>query len=118
MGKAQRNKGIRAERTFVNVFKAHGIKAERIPLSGGTSYAKGDIEIEVAGEKWKVESKVRAKGFKQIYDWITGMDALIIKADYQEAIISMPLRKFLSIIQNINNSEGNNENQNTNENQD
>jgi len=98
MGKFERNKGNRNERQLVQIFRAYGISAQRVPLSGGTSYAKGDVEAEIKGQKWRIESKVRAVGFKQLYSWLTGNDALVVRADRQEALVVLPLRTFCELV--------------------
>jgi len=98
MGKAQREKGCRNERQLVSILRAYGIPAQRVPLSGGTSYAKGDVEAEIKGRTWRIESKVRGNGFKRLYEWLTGNDALVVRADRQEALVVLPLRTFCELI--------------------
>lgn len=97
MGKAQREKGNRNERLLVRIFQGCGIPAKRVPLSGSTEYAKGDIEAEIAGQKWRLESKVRAKGFKSLYSWLQGNNALVVRADRQEALIVLRLKDFCEL---------------------
>ena len=98
MGKMQRDKGNRFERSIVNAFKAHDIDAKRVPLSGATDFAKGDILAPIKGKGWRFELKARADGFKSLYGWLTGNDALIVKADYQEALVIMPLSTFIGLV--------------------
>jgi hypothetical protein len=98
MGKSQRDKGNRAERQLVNIFKAYGIEAKRVPLSGAASGFKGDVIATIQGQDWRIENKVRGNGFKQIYGWLDGNDMLTIKADRQQALIVMPLRKFCELV--------------------
>lgn len=98
MGKPSRDKGCRSERNLVAVFKAYGIPAKRVPLSGAATGFKGDVLIEVAGRQMQLESKVRATGFKQIYGWIEGNDALVIKADRQESLVVVPLQLFCELM--------------------
>ena len=98
MGKSQRDKGNRTERQLVNIFRAYGIDAKRVPLSGAASGFKGDIIAIIDGQDWRIESKVRSNGFKQIYGWLDGNDALVVKADRQQALMVMPLRKFCELV--------------------
>ena len=42
-GKASRRKGDRFEREIVALFQAHGIAAERVPLSGAAIAAAADL---------------------------------------------------------------------------
>ena len=107
-GKPSRDKGARSERELVNIFRGYEIPAQRVPLSGATTFCKGDVQIEVSGDKWTIESKVRATGFKQIYGWLEspGIDALAIKADRQQTMIVLPLRKFCELIRHFSDEEG------------
>jgi len=101
MGKMQRDKGNRFERTIVNVFKAFDIPAQRVPLSGATEYAKGDIEITIQEKIYRIECKARGTGFKQLYTWIDGNDLLVIKADRQPALVVIPLEQFCQLVRQI-----------------
>lgn len=97
MGKMQRDKGNRFERSAVNIFKAFGIPAQRVPLSGATDYAKGDVELVLHGKTYRAECKARGTGFKQIYSWLDGNDVLIIKADRQPALVVIPIEEFCTL---------------------
>lgn len=98
MGKSQRDKGYRTENTLVHALRAYNIEAKRVPLSGGTSFCKGDLMINVKDEELRLESKARANGFKQLYQWLEGNDVLAIKADRKETLIVLPLKKFCELI--------------------
>jgi hypothetical protein len=92
-GRASRDKGNRLERTIVKLLQDHGLGAERVPLSGsaGGSYS-GDLTVTILGRDLVVEAKSRAKGFSQIYSWLQGRDALVIRADRRDALVVLPLR--------------------------
>lgn len=116
MGKMQRDKGARFERQVVKALNEGGIKAERIPLSGaaGGSF-KGDIvamlplpvsnialnwaasrgETKPTSFPITLELKKRAEGFKQIYSWLEGNDALVIGADRKDPLIVIPLSEWI-----------------------
>jgi len=98
MGKMQRDKGNRFERAIVNIFKANDIFAQRVPLSGMTEYAKGDVEADIRGQTWRLELKVRGEGFKSLYAWLVGNDALVVKADRQPALVVIELDKFIELV--------------------
>ncbi|WP_243299128.1 hypothetical protein [Bacillus litorisediminis] len=87
MGKSQRNKGARVEREIAAM-----LNGKRVPLSGATSFAKGDVEA--LGMKFEV--KARKDGFKQIYGWLEkdDVDALVIKADRKEPLVVLPISTF------------------------
>lgn len=90
MGKSQRDKGARSEREFAKL-----IGGERVPLSGaaGGSYT-GDVKG--LGITW--ECKVRGNGFKQLYDWLEGKDALAVKADRKQWLVVMPIEKYMEMV--------------------
>ena len=39
-----------------------------------------------------VEVKARAKGFRQLYDWVSDRDILIVRADRSEPLVVLPLK--------------------------
>jgi hypothetical protein len=91
-GRASRHKGNRFERAIVKLLQDRGLGAERVPLSGsaGGSYS-GDLTVPILGRDLGVEAKARAKGFSQIYSWLQGRDALVIRADRRDALVILPL---------------------------
>jgi len=99
MGKFSRDKGYRVENNLRKQALLHeGIEAIRVPLSGGASIKSDLIINNVGEEKWFVEAKCRANGFKSIYDWFEGNDALIIKADNKKALIVVDFDDFLELL--------------------
>ena len=91
-GKAPREKGDRFERAIVRLLQDHGIGAERIPLSGsiGGSYS-GDISVPCIDRDLVVEAKSRNTGFRQLYKWLEGRDALVLKSDRCEPLVILRL---------------------------
>jgi hypothetical protein len=80
-GRAPRQKGNRLERTIVRLLKDAVLGAERVPLSGsaGGSYC-GDISAPLLGSDRTIECNARKDGFRELYIWLDGRDALIIRA--------------------------------------
>ena len=81
MGKASRDKGYRSEYNLVKILEKQGYNAVRVPLSGATTFAKGDIAVYLGMREIKVkgftvytkdplilEVKSRKKDFKRIYE--------------------------------------------------
>lgn len=98
MGKAQRDKGARFERECVSTFRAYGLTADRIPLSGAAEGFKGDIRLIDHNETaLRVECKKRAAGQKQIREWIEDSDLLVLGADRQEALVVLRLKDFCEL---------------------
>ena len=100
MGKASRDKGARFERDIVNAARTHHLDARRVPLSGGAAGFPDDVLIKDAtSANWRLEAKKRARGFKQIYDWLSGgSDALVIAADRQRPLVVCDLGDFLELL--------------------
>ena len=100
MGKASRDKGYRTENNLRKQALLHDdIECYRVPLSGATDVMKGDLILnKTGGEKWHIEVKCRASGFKEIYKWIDGHDALIIKTDNNKALMVMDYDDALELI--------------------
>ena len=95
MGKSQRNKGYRGEHNLVNYLKKHGVEAIRVPLSGASTFAKGDIVIQ---NKYRGEVKLRKDGFKMIYKWLADNDMLFIKADRKQYLAVIPLDLLIELL--------------------
>lgn len=95
MGKSQRDKGARRERELVNILRASGLSAKRVPLSGSCEGFKGDLRVErktkdgTVNETWEVKS--RSGGFKLIYDSLGLNAALAIKQDGKDWLVVMRL---------------------------
>ena len=91
-GRFSRNKGARTERALVRLLQDRGLAAERVPLSGAAGGRfKGDLSVPVLGNDWTVEVKCRAGGFRELYSWLNGNDALIVKADRRQPLVVLPL---------------------------
>lgn len=90
MGRSERRKGVEAEREFAKL-----IGGERVPLSGA---AGGNYTGDVIGLGLRWECKRRRNGFKQLYDWLDGADALAVRADRKPWLVVMPLERLLELI--------------------
>jgi len=99
-GKFSRDKGGRSERDLVNILKGLGYDAKRVPLSGASTGFKGDVLFKRPDDTvWQtIEAKVRAKGFKQIYDWLPDDGVLCIKRDRSDWLMVMPIAKFQELV--------------------
>jgi Holliday junction resolvase len=92
-GARHRQKAGREERMLVGIAQDNGFAAEKVPLSGsvGGQRFAGDVVFPLLGRDLCVESKVRANGFRQLYDWLQGRDVLVVRADRREALVVLPL---------------------------
>jgi len=51
-----------------------------------------DISVPLLGLDRRVEVKVRANGFRELYAWLDGRDLLIVRADRRKPLVILPLR--------------------------
>ena len=99
MGKPSRDKGARFEREIVAIAQAHDLDAKRVPLSGATNFAKGDVVVSNDVDSWTIEAKKRANGFRTIYRWLEGdCDLLVLGAARQPALAVLPLADFFDLL--------------------
>ena len=97
-GRASRQKGNREERLLVRILQEYGFAAERVPLSGAArGRFGGDLSVPLLGRDLRVESKVRADGFRELYKWLEGADALVVRADRQEPLVVLPFKFAIEI---------------------
>lgn len=102
MGALSRNKGAGYERELVNAFRERGLSAQRVPLSGATEYAKGDVEV-TAGFDGKTIFKGEAKRRKNLPEWIVNAlgenDFLAMREDRGTTLIVLRLDTFGDLLQ-------------------
>lgn len=103
MGKMSRTKGAAFERELVNQAKEAGLVAQRVPLSGATSYAKGDVEITPGFDPEGKPLVFEAKRRKELPGWMLealGDNAgLILRADRHESVAVIPYKMLLELLQ-------------------
>jgi hypothetical protein len=88
-GRASRRKGSRGELALVRFLQDKGFAAEK---SSRTGYTGHDLTVPVLGLDRRVEVKVRANGFRELYGWLAGNDFLIVRSDRHEPLVVVPLR--------------------------
>ena len=98
MGKASRDKGANYERELVNAFREGGIDAQRVPLSGATSFAKNDIQIDFRLGVWDCEAKRRKSPPKFFTEALDGADFAAFRQDRGETLIVLTLDKFVELV--------------------
>lgn len=91
MGKLSRRKGQRNELAL-----AHALGGKRVPLSGA---AGGVFAGDVLWNGLRVEAKVRATGFRQLYGWLAGADLLAVRADGEGWLMIIPIGRFLDLVE-------------------
>jgi hypothetical protein len=99
MGKLSRDKGARFEREIVAIARSHGLRAVKVPLSGATEFAKGDVIVGNSAGDWTIEAKKRGASFKQLYAWLDAdCDLLAIAADRQPVLAVLPIEDFFDLL--------------------
>ncbi len=95
-GLKSKRKGNSNERNFVNRWRERGYGASRMPLSGALGSVagmdlSGDVKLFSHWSDWRVECKVRANGFRELYKWLSpqNIDFLSLKANNQPPLIVM-----------------------------
>lgn len=100
MGKSQRDKGNRTERTVADMHKALGVDAQRVPLSGAVDGFKGDVRIHHNGRELRAEVKARGsgQGFVTLERWLSGNDLLFLKRDRQEPLVVLTWETYAALL--------------------
>lgn len=72
--------------------------AERVPLSGsaGGSFAS-DLRVRVGGVDQKVECKSRQRAWLDLYGWLKGNFALVIKRNNDVPLVVLTLETFVAL---------------------
>ena len=90
-----RQKGSRVEREVLRVLQEAGVPAVRVPLSG---HAGGQFGGDIAIGDQRLEVKARNDDFKQLYQWIEGVDGLIVKRDRCALLAIIPLADYAALL--------------------
>lgn len=105
MGKASRDKGIRRERQIVELHRALGIHAERVPLSGAQNYQDNGADVDVYawgrdGPPLVAECKARSsgEGWKTLERWLEDYDLLFLIRDRAAPLVTMPWDTYQKLV--------------------
>jgi Holliday junction resolvase len=106
MGAMQRRKGQRIERELVELHKAIGVYAERVPLSGSTRYQGNGSDLDVY--PWgheapplccEVKARESGAGFVTLERWLADNDVLFLRRNNAEPLVMLPWRVWRRILQ-------------------
>jgi len=105
MGKSFRDKGARRERELVNLHRATGVKAERVPLSGAANYQGNGADIDVYASSpeapaFVCEAKARGngEGFVTLERWLAANDALFLIRDRAQPLVVLPWDRWVELV--------------------
>lgn len=106
MGKASRDKGARRERQIVDMHRAIGVRAERVPLSGAMKFRnteKTDVDVYARGTEaapfvTEVKARASGEGFVTLERWLGENDALFLIRDRAEPLVVLPGSRWAELI--------------------
>lgn len=106
-GRRSKSKGYRREVEFVELHKALGLDAHRVPLSGAVAGYKGDLRIGVRDRVLSGEVKARAtgSGFVTLEKWLGDNDALFLRRDRASAMVVLPWETWAWLVGNGDDNE-------------
>ncbi len=97
MGATSRRKGVRAEQTVVNILKAAGLDARRVPLSGAAEGYPGDVKVMKGGEELTLEVKIGSSVPLTPYRWLGDNHAVVMRRDGCQWLVVMPLASWVEV---------------------
>lgn len=96
-GRANRRKGGTAEREIVNLHRALGLRAERVPDSGASKYRGNGADVDLypfgpdaAPLVCEVKARRDGSGFKQLESWLGDNDALFLRRNGCKPLVALP----------------------------
>lgn len=102
MSSKSKRKGDNEERAIINLHREKGYHCERTLQAGARSDGSETYDIDLYLDKDAApiigECKIRARGFKQIYDWLGQNDFLTIRQDRGERLYVLPERFWLELL--------------------
>jgi Holliday junction resolvase len=103
-GRRSRDKGARAEREVVNLHRAQGVHAERVPLSGAAGGGFfGDVHLYILGSDvapliGEVKARASGRGFATLESWLNENDVLFLRRDRSEPMVVLPWRSWSRLV--------------------
>ncbi|HEX3523944.1 MAG TPA: hypothetical protein VHT52_17890 [Stellaceae bacterium] len=106
MSGAQRAKGARLEREIVELHKAIGVDAERVPLSGASHYRGGghDVDVYAFGKDapslvGEIKGRAKGQGFTMLERWLGELDLLFLRRDRAKPLVVMTWDTYERLLQ-------------------
>ena len=95
-------RGNALEREIVNQSKEEGLSAKRAYASDGRSLGYSEV-VDCVVEDWTIQAKRKKKIAQWLYPEYHGddVDAIVTRMDRKEALIIMPLKKWIKMMKEI-----------------
>ncbi|SRR5210317_984720 len=95
-------RGNALEREIVNQSKEEGLSAKRAYASDGRSLGYSEV-VDCVVEDWTIQAKRKKKIAQWLYPEYHGddVDAIVTRMDRKEALIVMPLKKWIKMMKEI-----------------
>ena len=95
-------RGNALEREIVNQTKEEGLSAKRAYASDGRSLGYSEV-VDCVVEDWTIQAKRKKKIAQWLYPEYHGddVDAIVTRMDRKEALIVMPLKKWIKMMKEI-----------------
>ena len=95
-------RGNALEREIVNQSKEEGLSAKRAYASDGRSLGYSEV-VDCVVEDWTIQAKRRKKIAQWLYPEYHGddVDAVVTRMDRKDALIIMPLKKWIKMMKEI-----------------
>ncbi len=97
MAHPSKRKGDRCEREIVELHRAAGIPAHRVPLSGSVGGVYGG-DLRIAGSlRAEVKARACGSGFATLERWLAGSDLLFLRRDRSSPLVVLPWDTYLHL---------------------
>lgn len=97
MSHPSKRKGNSFEREVVNTAKEYGLDSQRAYASNGLALGEHE-ECDLKIEDYRVQAKRRKSIAKYITPNTEVVDVQVVREDYGEALVVMPLHMFLNFV--------------------
>jgi len=97
-GRTSKRKGDRIERGVVTRYRALGLAAQRVPLSGaGGGLFAGEVVVPGAG-RIGVNARAQGSGFVTLTKSLGTADALVLRQDYAKPLVVLPWATYSRLV--------------------
>jgi hypothetical protein len=107
-GARHRRKGDRIERELVHRHRELGLRCERYPSSGATSFrgSSHDIDLYLFGRDAapavaEVKGRADGAGFTTLERWLGDFDLLFLRRNHTDPLVLLPWRVWARLLERV-----------------